>query len=545
MSWRADGETLSGANWLRFLNASGTADSSTLEGSAAELTVDPASLSPGTYYARVRVSAAGAPNSPQTVAVALNVLSASEPAGAELRPSGATFSTPQGSSPGAQIIQIANLGSRPLSYTSARSAPWLSIVPASATIAPGEPARLIIQPSISNLPVDTHKASVTLSFDDRTSRRIDVVAIVTPADGLTVNKDGRKEACSTQSVNVQFTGGESPLRARTGQALNLEARILDNCGTDIGTVRGSSVKMSRISTGEPGFDLLNVGSGKWQKSWQPRAAANTTVRGYMTVVVPLPNARFFLDQMPVDVQMTGGGIVPLVEPGSLLNAASFRSSAPVAPGMLISVFGSELAENPGQVASSVPLPTELNNTEVRLGDKPLRLLYSSNGQINAQVPFDLSPNTEHQIVVKRGDTLSSPESFTVAAAQPAIFATAQNGMGQGAITNAVTGVLADSANPVRAGDFISIYCTGLGLVSPAVDAGAAASNTVLSRTVRPVTVTVGGRPAEVSFAGLAPGFVGLYQVNAAIPTGLAAGSDVPVVIEIDGQVSPPVTIAVR
>ena len=130
--------------------------------------------------------------------------------------------------------------------------------------------------------------------------------------------------------------------------------------------------------------------------------------------------------------------------------------------MLISVFGTELAENPGQVAASVPLPTELNNTEVRLGDKPLRLLFSSNAQVNAQIPFDLNPNTEHQIVVKRGDTISSPENFTVSTAQPAIFATAQNGVGQGAITNALTGVLADRAYPVRAGDFISIYCTGLG-----------------------------------------------------------------------------------
>ena len=329
------------------------------------------------------------------------------------------------------------------------------------------------------------------------------MAIVTPADGLTISKDGRKEACSTQSVNVQFTGGESPLRARAGQALNLEARILDNCGVDIGTVRGSSVKMSRISTGEPGFDMVNVGGGKWQKSWQPKAAANTTVRGYMTVAVPRQNLNVFSDQMPVDIAMTAGNTVPVVEPGSVLNAASFRANSPVAPGMLISVFGTELAENPGQVAASVPLPTELNNTEVRLGDKPLRLLFSSNAQVNAQIPFDLNPNTEHQIVVKRGDTISSPENFTVSTAQPAIFATAQNGVGQGAITNALTGVLADRAYPVRAGDFISIYCTGLGLVSPAVEVGVAAPATVLSRTVRPVTVTIGGRAAEVAFSGLA------------------------------------------
>jgi uncharacterized protein (TIGR03437 family) len=78
-----------------------------------------------------------------------------------------------------------------------------------------------------------------------------------------------------------------------------------------------------------------------------------------------------------------------------------------------------------------------------------------------------------------------------------------------------------------------------------VEAGMAAPATTLSTTVRPVTVTIGGRSAVVQFAGLAPGFVGLYQVNAVVPEGLTAGNEVPVMIETDGQTSPPVTIAVR
>jgi uncharacterized protein (TIGR03437 family) len=546
MSWRADGETLSGPNWLKVLTASGTADAGALEASTSEIGVDTAGLTPGkTYYARLRISSAGAPNSPQTVSVALNVLGASENPGAEVSPSAVTFSSSTGVNPGSQTVRLANLSSRPVSYTSSISVPWLSIVPASATLNPGEPARLVIQPLTGDLTPESYKGSITLQFDDKTTRKIDVLALITASDVSTAGKGQRSAGgCTTSSVNAQFTGGQTPLRARAGQALNLEARVLDNCGVDISTVRGTSVKMGRISTGEPGFDLLHVGGGKWTKSWSPKAAANTTVRSYMTVVVPLPNAKFFLDSLPVDVVMTGATAVPLVEPGNVLNAASFKQNTPIAPGMLISVFGTELAEDPGQVASTVPLPTELSNTEVRLGDKPLRLLFSSGSQINAQIPFDLNTNTEHQIVVKRGDTLSSPENFAVSSTQPAIFATNQRGTGQGAITNAVTGRLADPATPVRAGDFISIYCTGLGTVTPAVDAGLAAPSTTLSTTVKPVTVTVGGRPANVTFSGLAPGFVGLYQVNAVIPAGVA-GDAIEVVLDIDGQTSPPVTIAVR
>ena len=109
----------------------------------------------------------------------------------------------------------------------------------------------------------------------------------------------------------------------------------------------------------------------------------------------------------------------------------------------------------------------------------------------------------------------------------------------------MTNALADSNNPLHAGDVATIYCTGLGTVDPAVPEGVAASTTVLSRTTNPVTVTIGGQNAAVAFAGLAPGFVGLYQVNVSVPAGLNAGDSVPVVLSTSGQTSPPVTISVR
>jgi uncharacterized protein (TIGR03437 family) len=171
-----------------------------------------------------------------------------------------------------------------------------------------------------------------------------------------------------------------------------------------------------------------------------------------------------------------------------------------------------------------------------LGDQLLPLFFSSTKQINAQVPFGLPVNTNLQLVVTHGDTISVPANLSVAAAQPAVFATNNQGTGQGAIFNGVTNVLADVA---------TIYCTGLGTVSPEVPEGVAASTTVLSRTANPVTVTIGGKTASVAFAGLAPGFVGLYQVNAVVPAGLTAGDSVPVVLSTSGQTSPAVTISVR
>ena len=98
--------------------------------------------------------------------------------------------------------------------------------------------------------------------------------------------------------------------------------------------------------------------------------------------------------------------------------------------------------------------------------------------------------------------------------------------------------------PAHVGDTIVLYCTGLGAVSPAVGDGAAPGQQ-LSNTVGTAKVMVGGQSAHVGFAGLTPGYAGLYQVNATVPQGVQSGSSVPVAITIDGQTSPPITIAIK
>ena len=105
--------------------------------------------------------------------------------------------------------------------------------------------------------------------------------------------------------------------------------------------------------------------------------------------------------------------------------------------------------------------------------------------------------------------------------------------------------LANSSHPVTARQAIVIYCTGLGEVNPVVPVGTQTPITQLSTTVNPVTLTIGGLPASVSFAGLTPGSTGLYQVNAVVPVGLEPGDSVPVVLTSAGQQSPPVVISVR
>jgi uncharacterized protein (TIGR03437 family) len=174
------------------------------------------------------------------------------------------------------------------------------------------------------------------------------------------------------------------------------------------------------------------------------------------------------------------------------------------------------------------------------------LLFSGDQQVNAMVPYDLEVNTRHQVLVRRGPTYARPIAVDVAAAQPAIFRL--TGM-QGHIyrfTSTGQQILAGGANPVAAGDVIVIYCGGLGAVNPPVPAGQAAPGVEpLARTVNPVRLTIGGIEAPTFYTGLAPGFSGLYQINATVPPGVAPGGAVPVLLQVAGQTSEPATIAVR
>jgi uncharacterized protein (TIGR03437 family) len=180
---------------------------------------------------------------------------------------------------------------------------------------------------------------------------------------------------------------------------------------------------------------------------------------------------------------------------------------------------------------------------VVLGDRPLPLLYTSAGQVNVQVPYSLPVNTQHQIAVRRSTAISVPETLSVAAAQPGIFTENQNGTGQGIIFNSDQS-LANPDTPAAAGDTIVVYCTGLGAVDLPVSEGTAAPASPTAKTLNPVTLRIGGVGASVISSELIPGKVGLYQVTAIVPD-LPAGDTVPVQIEVAGQLSPQVTMAIH
>lgn len=127
---------------------------------------------------------------------------------------------------------------------------------------------------------------------------------------------------------------------------------------------------------------------------------------------------------------------------------------------------------------------------------------------------------------------------------PGIFTVLPSGSGPGAVLNQ-NNSLNLPTNPASRGNVIQIFATGAGVTNPSVVAGAPASSNPLVLTVAQPTVTIGGKAAQVNFSGLAPGFVGLWQINAVVPADVAPGNGVPLVISAGGQSSNTVTIAVQ
>jgi uncharacterized protein (TIGR03437 family) len=161
----------------------------------------------------------------------------------------------------------------------------------------------------------------------------------------------------------------------------------------------------------------------------------------------------------------------------------------------------------------------------------------------------LAGSQQASVTATVGSQVSTPQTVSLAAFAPAIFTLNLQGTGQGAILIANTALLAGSqgsgSRAALKGEYISIFCTGLGAVSNQPATGAAASADPLSNTTTTPTVTIGGVDATVTYSGLAPGFAGLYQVNAQVPAGAPAGGTVAVVMKIGGSTSNTVTIAVQ
>lgn len=237
------------------------------------------------------------------------------------------------------------------------------------------------------------------------------------------------------------------------------------------------------------------------------------------------------------------GDLPKFSSTAVVNAASFNidgASEGLAPGSLATIFGTDLALQAGG-ATAFPLPRELAGVRVRVNGAEAPLVAVFPGQINFQFPFEAAPGAASSVVVSTVVGESVPAAVAVAETDPGVFFDSASGVG--AIRFSADGQVAFQ-RAARPGEALEIFGTGFGAVDPRTETGEAAMGFILSHVREDVEVLIGGRRLEPLFAGLAPLFAGLYQVNVVLPEDLPPGS-YELRISVGGRLSNAVRIEVQ
>lgn len=252
------------------------------------------------------------------------------------------------------------------------------------------------------------------------------------------------------------------------------------------------------------------------------------------------------------------GNTPSSVVSAVLNGAGFdKSPSALSPGMIASVFGTNLSEAPSSgVAGTITqlglLPTILAGTQVTFDGLAAPLLFANPTQVNVQVPYELAGYPSAQVVITVAGVPSKPVNVPLMSAAPGIFVVNAEDRNLAAALNQDNSINSP-ANPAPAGSVVQVFCTGLGLFRAPMPGFPLASFTTgapfgltgsLFWTADTPIVTIGGSSASVLFSGLAPGFVGLWQVNVKVPAGIAPG-EVSLRLSMSGQSANPVTIFVR
>jgi uncharacterized protein (TIGR03437 family) len=225
------------------------------------------------------------------------------------------------------------------------------------------------------------------------------------------------------------------------------------------------------------------------------------------------------------------------------NVASYQQGF-VSPGEMVVIFGSGMGPSQLvklQLDTNGRVSTTLSGVQVLFDGTAAPLIYVSQGQIAAMVPFGISGKSATQVQVSYGGAVSNPISESVSATAPGIFSADSSGKGQAAINNS-DGSVNSASNPAAPGSYFTLYLTGEGLTNPPGSDGNVATG--VANVNASVSVQIAGQTARVLYAGSAPGNVnGFAQVNVVIPTTLPYGGNLPLVVQI-GNASSQVGITV-
>jgi uncharacterized protein (TIGR03437 family) len=507
----------SNQSWLSVSPASGTAPTN------LSVSVTSSNLTAGTYNGTLTFNSSGVV---QTVGVSLTVSGTGGGGGGgasgnvTVSASSLNFSAqaPAGNLP-VQALTVNSASGTPgvgfvLQVTTTSGGAWLSTSPG-----PGQQlttsTTVSVNANASSLAAGTYNGNIRVTPTGGTA--IDVPVNLTVTSPPTVSAlptsltfSYRAGGAAPAAQSIQVSGGGAALAFTAAASSTGNWLVVSPTGGTTPATLSATVNASALSAGTYLGTITVAGSGT--------ATGSTTINVTLTVTVPLPTIT------------------------RVTNAASYASGN-IAPGEIITLFGTDMG--PATLAglaldTSGKVATTLAGVQVTVKGYPAPLVYVSNTQTAAVVPYEVAQFTTADVLVKYLGQSSNGIVTNVTTTAPGLFSANASGTGPGAILNQ-NGSVNGPGNPANRGDTIVVYLTGEGQTSPA---GVTGKVTTVSATppltpapLLPVSILIGGQPANFSFAGEAPGFVsGVMQLNVTVP--LTAGSGAQsIVVSIGGNAS--------
>jgi uncharacterized protein (TIGR03437 family) len=512
-----------GFNWLSVATQNG---SNILSGTTLTtpqnliVTANPLGLSQATYTGQIVLTANGVS---QTVPITFNVGTGGGGSGnITVSPTQVSFSPAAGSTTpvNQNIVVTGNNVGYIYTATTTSGGNWLSGTSNGQTLVNGASLNTTTNNTItivanpSGLQAGTYNGSITLSPNGGT--QVTVPVSLTISSPNTVTATPTTLTLSYQAGSTVPTGQIQVAGSTTGLTFSAQATSTGNWLT-VSPAAGTTPATLSVSI-NPASLTAGTYTGTIQVNGTGTATGSTTVTVTLTVTAPLPT----ITQIGNSASYIGGN---------------------VSPGEIITIFGTALGPTPAIGSPTIDpttglVSTTLGNVQVLINGFLAPMLYVSNTQVSAVVPYELARFLSATIQVKFLGQTSNGISAGVTPTIPGIFTLNASGTGPAAVLNGNLSVNGPS-NPAARGETIAIYLTGEGQTSPP---GVTGSVTKVSATppltpvpLLPVAVRIDNQPAAISFAGEAPGFVaGIMQLNVTIPTTVPDTGAVPLQVTIGG-----------
>lgn len=504
---------------------------------------------PGTYSGLIIVTPTTPGLAAQTLTVVYNV-TPDAPA-PDVGSTALSFVVTPGSTQAVQTLTFYPSTSTSQPLTLAGTGGFLTLPAAPVSLGGSSPITVPISLILAQLHQGINRGSITLKLADGRTRTVDVSVVMLPpgavasanfappdenaftASSTVLEPAAAPHAATTGCTPTQIAVQNASLAGNFSQAagapVSVLARVFDDCANP---VTNASV-LVHFSNGDPDLraTLKDAKTGTYAATWNPLQT------GALTVTARAASGNFS------DTTITPGTVTasnsPMIRPQGAVHNFNPQPGSPLAPGTMATILGANLA-TASDAFSGFPLPTVLDSTKVTIAGIDAPIYSVDPGQINVQIPVELSPNVSYPVVVTVNGAVSAADTILINAVAPGI---AVNADGTVAAQHA-DGTPVTSDNPAVPGETVTVSGSGFGVTDVAVPTNTPApTDEPLARPVNPVTVTVDGNPADAVDVRLLAGGVGFYQLLVTVPQGANPGN-LKIVVKQNNQTANSGTLAV-